>query len=92
VKIHFSKITNLVSVFLLIFISFSCISTKPLLIEIPQKSNKELPENIQSLLLIARVVTTGTPIWIPTRCKGFFTNKVLATTQLLTIFKPLTPP
>ncbi|MCA1760693.1 MAG: DUF6340 family protein, partial [Bacteroidales bacterium] len=55
-KIHFSKITNLVSVFLLIFISFSCISTKPLLIEIPQKSNKELPENIQSLLLIARVV------------------------------------
>jgi len=56
VKIHFSKITNLVSVFLLIFISFSCLSTKPLLIEIPQKSNKELPENIQSLLLIARVV------------------------------------
>lgn len=55
-KIHFSKITNLVSVFLLIFISFSCLSTKPLLIEIPQKSNKELPENIQSLLLIARVV------------------------------------
>lgn len=55
-KIHFSKITNLASVFLLIFVSFSCLSTKPLLIEIPQKSNKELPENIQSLLLIARVV------------------------------------
>ena len=55
-KIHFGKITNLVSVFLLIFISFSCFLTKPLLIEIPQKSNKELPENIQSLLLIARVV------------------------------------
>jgi len=56
VKIHFGKISVSVSVILLIFISFSCISTKPLLIEIPQKSNKELPENIQSLLLIARVV------------------------------------
>lgn len=50
------KIANLTSVFLLIVISFSCISTKPLIIEIPQKTNKELPENIQSLLLIARVV------------------------------------
>ena len=55
-KFQFSKTANLVSVILLILISFSCISTKPLLIEIPQKSNKELPENIQSLLLIARVV------------------------------------
>jgi hypothetical protein len=50
------KLTNLASVFLLIFISFSCISTKPLYIEIPQKSKKELPENIQSLLLVARIV------------------------------------
>jgi hypothetical protein len=56
VKSHLGKIANHVSVFLLVLISFSCISTKPLLIEIPQKSNKELPENIQSLLLIARVV------------------------------------
>jgi len=55
VKIQFCKIANLISVVLLIFISFSCISTKPLYIEIPQKSIKELPENIQSLLLIARV-------------------------------------
>jgi hypothetical protein len=31
-------------------------SAKPLLIEIPQKSKKELPQSIQSLLLIARVV------------------------------------
>jgi tetratricopeptide (TPR) repeat protein len=52
----FGKITISASVFLLIFISFSCISTKPLYIEIPQKSKKELPENIQSLLLVARVV------------------------------------
>ncbi len=50
------KIANHVSVFLLIVISFSCVSTKPLFIEIPQKSKKELPENIQSLLLVARIV------------------------------------
>ncbi len=56
VKIFTRKIINHVSVFLLIFILFSCISAKSLLIEIPQKSNKELPQNIQSLLLIARVV------------------------------------
>ena len=52
----FGKTINHVSVFLLIVISFSCISTKPLHIEIPQKSKKELPEKIQSLLLVARMV------------------------------------
>jgi tetratricopeptide (TPR) repeat protein len=36
--------------------SFSCVSIKPLYIEIPQKSYQELPENIQSLLLVARMV------------------------------------
>lgn len=56
VKILTCKIINHVSVLLLIFTLFSCMSAKPLLIEIPQKSKKELPENIQSLLLIARVV------------------------------------
>lgn len=40
----------------MIFMALSCISTKPLLIEIPQNTNKVLPENIQSLLLVARVV------------------------------------
>lgn len=55
-KNFYLKITNLTLVFLLIVISFSCTLTKPLIIEIPQKSNKELPENIQSLLLIARVI------------------------------------
>ncbi len=55
-KIFTHKIVNHASVFLLIFTLFSCMSAKPLLIEIPQKSKKELPENIQSLLLIARVV------------------------------------
>jgi tetratricopeptide (TPR) repeat protein len=38
------------------YILFSCIAAKPLIIEIPQKSKKELPDRIQSLLLIARVV------------------------------------
>jgi len=56
VKNIYLKIANLATVFLLVVFSFSCISTKPLIIEIPQKTNKELPENIQSLLLIARVV------------------------------------
>lgn len=34
--------------------SFSCVSTRSLLIEIPEKAKSELPENIQSLLLITR--------------------------------------
>ena len=55
VKTHYEKIAIQLSVFLLILISFSCVSTKSLLIEIPQKSNKELPERIQSLLLMGRV-------------------------------------
>lgn len=52
----YKKAANYISVVLLTVISFSCISTKPLFIEIPQKSQKELPENIQSLLLVARIV------------------------------------
>ena len=34
--------------------SFSCVSTRSLMIEIPEKSKSELPDNIQSLLLITR--------------------------------------
>jgi len=52
----YKKAAIYISVFLLIVISFSCVSTKPLFIEIPQKSQKELPSNIQSLLLVARIV------------------------------------
>jgi hypothetical protein len=55
VRIHFGKIINGILVFLLIITSFSCVSTKALLIEIPQKTNRELPENIQSLLLMGRI-------------------------------------
>ena len=35
--------------------SFSCVSTRSLMIEIPEKAKSELPEKIQSLLLISRV-------------------------------------
>ena len=34
---------------------FSCISTRSLTLEIPEKPRKELPGNIQSLLIISRV-------------------------------------
>ncbi len=39
----------------LALVSFSCVSTRSLMIEIPEKAKSELPENIQSLLLISRV-------------------------------------
>jgi hypothetical protein len=52
----YKKAANFISVFLLIVVSFSCVSTKQLFIEIPQKSQKELPANIQSLLIVARIV------------------------------------
>lgn len=53
---HFSKITNRFAVILLSYFLLSCVATKPLYVEIAQESNKELPENIQSLLLVTRVV------------------------------------
>lgn len=53
---HFGKITNLFIVILLSSFLFSCIATKPLYVEISQKPKKELPANIQSLLLVTRVV------------------------------------
>ena len=46
----------MITVILLIFSLFSCVSTKPLFIEIPQKSKNDLPEEIQSLLIVSRVV------------------------------------
>lgn len=56
VRHQFSKITNFLAVVLLSIFLFSCVSTKPLYIEIPQESKKKLPEDIQSLLLVTRVV------------------------------------
>lgn len=52
----FNKIQIQAVFILLLFISFSCVSTRNILIEIPQKSKNELPETIQSLLLVARMV------------------------------------
>ncbi len=53
------KIINSLFTSLLIFALFSCGLTKSLYVEFPEKSAKELPENIQSLLLVARVVDDG---------------------------------
>lgn len=75
VKTGFGKISVFVSAILLVLISFSCISTKPLLIEIPQKSKKELPENIQSLLLIARVVNDNYTNWDEDSLQNLFFKK-----------------
>ncbi len=55
VKKSFGKIINLIAAFLIALLSFSCLTTKPLYIEIPRPSKKELPKNIQSLLIISRV-------------------------------------
>ncbi len=52
----YKKIANYISVLILMAVLFSCVSTKSLLIEIPQKSKNELPKNIQSLLLVTRIV------------------------------------
>lgn len=53
---QFNKIQILTAIILLFFISVSCVSTRNISIEIPQKSKNELPETIQSLLLVARMV------------------------------------
>lgn len=47
--------THLVFLLLAIF-TFSCNSTKSLLVEIPQPSRKELPANIQSLTIVTQTV------------------------------------
>lgn len=52
----FNKIQIQAAFIFLLFISISCVSTRNILIEVPQKSKNELPENIQSLLLVARMV------------------------------------
>jgi hypothetical protein len=54
-SIRFNTI-NVFLILLLTIISISCVSTRTLTIEIPQQGNKELPESIQSLLLVTRTV------------------------------------
>ena len=74
-KPRLTKISVYLSAIVLAFISFSCISTKPLLIEIPQKSKKELPQNIQSLVLIARVIDDSYINWNEDSLQNLFFNK-----------------
>ncbi len=46
----------LIAILFLIVVSVSCVSTKSILIEIPQQAKKELPHSIQSLTLVSRTV------------------------------------
>jgi len=55
-KQYFTKNINYGILALLITISVSCVSTKTLIIEIPQQSKNELPHSIQSLTLVNRTV------------------------------------
>lgn len=55
-KTHFRKIRNIASIVILVLFSVSCVSTQSIIIEIPQQAKDELPNDIQSLLLVARMV------------------------------------
>ena len=55
-NIHLGRIVNILSIVLAVFTLISCSITKPLYIEYPEKSARELPDNIQSLLIVGRVI------------------------------------
>jgi len=55
-KTNFRKIGNIGLLSFVVITFFSCISTQSLLIEIPKQGKNELPDSIQSLLLVARMV------------------------------------
>lgn len=55
-KTYFRKKDKFLSIVLLYLTTISCVSTKSLIIEIPQESKNELPNRVQSLLLVSRVV------------------------------------
>lgn len=55
-KKSIGKIISLAALLLLMLVQFSCVSTKSLLIQIPNPSKKELPENIQSLTIVTQTV------------------------------------
>ncbi len=55
-KTQFRKIRNFGTFLVLAFVLFSCVPTRSILIEIPQKAKNELPQNIQSLLIVSRMV------------------------------------
>ncbi|NOR73751.1 MAG: hypothetical protein GQ525_01195, partial [Draconibacterium sp.] len=50
------EVINFIIVLVLITVSVSCVSIKTIIIEIPEPSKKELPQNIQSLTLVNRTV------------------------------------
>jgi hypothetical protein len=47
---------NFILICLVLFLASSCVSTKIITIEIPQKAQKELPDRIQSLAIVNRTV------------------------------------
>lgn len=55
-KTRFRKWRNLGWLIALALVLFSCVPTKSILIEIPQKAKNELPQNIQSLTIVSRMV------------------------------------
>lgn len=55
-KIRFRKWGNFGLFVALILMLFSCVPTKQILIEIPRKAKNELPQNIQSLTIVSRMV------------------------------------
>ncbi len=42
--------------FILVFLSFSCVPTRSLIVDIPQPAKKELPPEVQSLTLVSQVI------------------------------------
>jgi len=52
----FRRAGNFIAVIVISMLAFSCVSTKSLLIEIPQPANKNLPTEIQSLTIITQAV------------------------------------
>ncbi len=55
-KIEIKTIQYILLFLVIAGLSVSCVSTQSILIEVPQKPKNELPESVQSLLLVARMV------------------------------------
>ncbi|WP_297087416.1 DUF6340 family protein [uncultured Draconibacterium sp.] len=53
---HLSKYTNYMVLIGIVILSYACSSTKRILVEFPQKPKNDIPQNIQSLLLVNRTV------------------------------------
>ena len=58
-KISWRKTGNIAAILMLSFIAFSCVSTRSLLVEIPEPSKKELPATIQSLTIVTQTVNNN---------------------------------